>query len=50
MPNKKDIVQIKNPRSNRYLKIDRSVGQIIGHKKTEGPFKNVPIARNRRAK
>ena len=28
-----DIVQIKNPRTNRYVKIDRDKGHIISHKK-----------------
>jgi hypothetical protein len=41
----KDIVQIKNPRSGHYVKIDRTEGKIIDHKKSEGPYKNVPIAR-----
>lgn len=45
MPKEKDIVQIKNPRSGHYVKIDRAEGKIIDHKKTEGPYKNVPIAR-----
>jgi hypothetical protein len=43
MAAKKDIVQIKNPRSNRYVKIDRAAGKIIAHKTTQGPYKNVPI-------
>ena len=44
---KKDIVQIKNPKSGHYVKIDRSEGKILDHKKSEGPYKGVPIARNR---
>ena len=43
-----DVVQVKNPRSNRYIKIDRSAGKILSHKKSEGPYKDVPIARKRR--
>jgi hypothetical protein len=43
----KDVVQVKNPKTGRYVKIDRSEGKIIGHKKSEGPYKNVPIARKR---
>ena len=42
---KRDVVQLKNPRSGRYVKIDRAAGMIIGHKKSAGPYKNVPIAR-----
>ena len=42
---KKDVVQVKNPRSGKYVKIDRAQGRIIGHKKSEGPYKGVPVAR-----
>jgi hypothetical protein len=41
---KHDIVQVKNPKSGRYVKIDRTDGKIISHKKSEGPYKDVPIA------
>ncbi len=44
MSKKKDVVQVKNPKSGRYVKIDRSAGRIIDHKKSIGPFKGVPIA------
>ena len=40
----KDIVQIKNQKSGHYVKIDRAIGKILDHKKSEGPYKNVPIA------
>jgi len=42
---KKDVVQVKNPKSGHYVKIDRSVGRIIAHKRSDGPYKDVPIAR-----
>ena len=45
-----DIVQVRNPRSGKYVKIDRTQGRIIGHKKTDGPYKNIPIARKRTKK
>ena len=45
MSKKKDVVQTKNPRSGKYVKIDRTAGKIIGHKKGDGPYKDVPIAR-----
>jgi hypothetical protein len=45
---KRDIVQVKNPKTNRYVKIDRDAGKIIDQKKSEGPYKNVPVARKRR--
>jgi hypothetical protein len=44
---KKDIVQTRNPKTDRYVKIDRSEGRIIAHKKSSGPYKDVPIARKR---
>ena len=40
----RDMVQVKNPRSRRYVKIDRSVGVIVSTKKSPGPYKGVPIA------
>ncbi len=47
-PAKKDIVQVKNPKTDRYVKIDRDEGKIISHKKSEGPYKGIPIARKRK--
>jgi len=47
MGKKKDVVQIKNPKSGHYVKIDRSAGKIIAHKKSSGPYKDVPVARKR---
>ncbi len=44
---KSDIVQVRNPRSDRYVKIDRAAGRIVSHKKSEGSYKGVPIARRR---
>ncbi|MBI2857472.1 MAG: hypothetical protein HYX90_00220 [Chloroflexi bacterium] len=44
---KRDVVQVKNPKSERYVKIDRSAGKIIAHKKSSGPYKDIPIARKR---
>ncbi len=45
MGKKKDVVQVKNPKTGHYVKIDRDEGRIVDYKKTEGPYKNVPIAR-----
>lgn len=45
---KRDVVQVKNPRSGRYVKIDRGAGVIVSHKKSPGPYKGVPVARKRR--
>lgn len=48
MTKKRDVVQVKNPKSNRYVKIDRSVGKIVSHKKSTGPYKGVPVARKKK--
>lgn len=45
---KRDIVQVKNPKTGNYVKIDRSAGKIIAHKKSSGPYKGVPVARKRK--
>ena len=38
-----NIVQLKNPRSQAYVRVNRLFGKIIsGQKKT--PYKNIPIA------
>ncbi len=47
-PAKPDVVQVKNPRTGHYVKIDRSAGKIVAHKKSEGPYQNVPVARKRK--
>ena len=45
----RDIVQIRNPKVDRYVKIDRAVGRIISVKPTKGPYKGVPIARKKKS-
>jgi hypothetical protein len=42
---KKQYVQILNPMTERYSKIDTISGSVVRHKKTKGPFKNVIIFR-----
>lgn len=42
---KHDIVQLKNPVTCRWIKVDRTTGCIIGHKKSKGPYKNIKKAR-----
>ena len=46
----KDVVQVLNPRTDRYVKIDRDAGRIISQKKSPGPYKNIPVARKRKDK
>jgi len=48
MSKKRDVVQVKNPKTGRYVKIDRSKGRILSTKKSEGPYKGIPIARKTR--
>lgn len=43
MTNKRGLVQVRNPKSDRYVKIDKVRGMIISHKRSEGPYKNIPI-------
>ncbi len=45
---KRDLVQVKNPRTDRYVKIDRSKGKIVAHKKSTGPYKDIPVARKKK--
>ena len=44
---KSDIVQVKNPKTGHYVKIDRSAGRILDQKKSDGPYKGIPVARKR---
>ena len=44
---RKDVVQVKNPKSGHYVKINRTAGKIVAHKKTAGPYKGVPVARRK---
>jgi hypothetical protein len=37
----KDVVQLRNPRTGRWVKIDIGEGRILAHKKSPGPYKNV---------
>lgn len=41
---KHEIVQIYNPRSHRYIKVDKTMGGITGRGKRDGtPYKGIPI-------
>ena len=39
----KDLVQILNPKTGCYVVVDREKGQVVSHKKSKGPYKNIPI-------
>ena len=41
---KRDIVQVKNPRTDRYVKIDPTAGFIVARKESQGHHKGVPLA------
>ena len=43
------VVQMKNSRTGLYTKLNRETGEKT-HKKTKGPYKNVPVARKRKVK
>ena len=40
---KPNIVQVKNPKTGHYVKIDKTEGKILSHKATSAAYKNVPI-------
>jgi glutamate dehydrogenase/leucine dehydrogenase len=44
-----DYVQVHNPKTDRYVKIDRTQGRIVSHKRSPGPYKGVRIAEKREA-
>ena len=37
----KSRVQVLNPVTNRWVKIDTNTGRIVDHKKSPGPYKGV---------
>ena len=41
------IVQLRNPRTGRYVRVNRETGSITGHKVSPGPYKGIPISRRR---
>ncbi len=42
---KKNRVQILNPRTKRWVKIDTEKGRILSHKKSPGAYKNIRRAK-----
>ena len=34
-------VQVKNPVTKRWVKVNTKTGRIVGHKKTPGPYKGI---------
>jgi hypothetical protein len=42
---KDDLVQVLNPRTNRWTLVDTKNGKILKHSRTKNPYKNVRIAK-----
>ena len=40
-----DLVQTRNPKTNRYVVFDRVTGRLVRTKKSRGPYKRFPIQR-----
>ena len=40
---KRIIVQVINPKTGHYVKIDKTEGKILSHKNTAGAYKNVTV-------
>jgi hypothetical protein len=43
-------VQVRNPRTDRYAKIDRKRGCVVAEKRSPGPWKGVKLAEARKSK
>jgi hypothetical protein len=43
---KKKKVQVYNPTTKKWVKIDKETGKIVAHKKSPGPYKKVPKHRS----
>ena len=42
------LVQVLNPITNRWVKIDTQLGCIVGHKKSPGAYKGIKIAEKKK--
>lgn len=47
-PKHSEVVQLRDARSHRYVKIDQSRGVIVAHKRSPGPYTRIPIVENER--
>ena len=45
---RKDLIQVYNPRIDRWVKIDRKRGGIISVKRSPGPYKGVTRYRKKK--
>lgn len=39
-------IQVLNPQTDRWVKVDKSTGNIVAHKRTKGEYKNIPRAKS----
>ena len=37
------IVQMRDPKTGRYIKVDRATGKVLRRKQTDGPYERIPI-------
>ncbi len=42
-----DLVQVLNPKIDRYVLIDRASGEIMEHREEPGPYPGVPVVKMR---
>lgn len=42
-PKKHEVVQLLNPRTHCYTKVDKTDGRILSHKKSPNPYKGITI-------
>ena len=45
---KKTVVQVYNPATKHWVKVDRATGKVTGHKKTKGKYKSIPVHRKKK--
>lgn len=48
MADRAQILQILNPRTGRYVLVDRDAGEVLEHREEEGPYPGVPVAKWRK--
>lgn len=42
---RKGMVQVMNPKTERYVLINKATGTIVSHKSNKKPYKNVTVAK-----
>ncbi len=49
MKSKSELVQVQNPKTGKYIRINKTTGMITGHKRTDGPYVNIPVRKRKPA-